>query len=135
MGTVENRTLRMRMQLRPRWRATIILAPVAAANLLLAGCTVAQSPASGVAHPAIVPPGFTAVIGDGAANVLDTAPAGATIRLHDVPVLTLGPQYNSARGLLCRTGWPIAHGEAEVYAFCRAADGWYAVSPVVIGRS
>ena len=50
--------------------------------------------------------------------------------------LVLGPKYESARGLVCRTGHvngaAVSAGSPTSYAFCRIAGKWHAMRAVVI---
>jgi len=78
----------------------------------------------------------------GLAGRLEKGDAGTVVKYHHPEgggpevELVLGPKYESARGLECRTGHvggaAAAAGSPTSYAFCRIDGKWHAMRPVVI---
>jgi hypothetical protein len=76
----------------------------------------------------------------GMAGRLEKGEAGIVIKYHAEGGpeldLVLGPKYESARGLTCRTGHvngaSVSTGLATSYAFCRIDGKWHAMRAVVI---
>ena len=74
---------------------------------------------------------------------LETAPINANVPYWGADGsqgevrLILGPSYESARGVVCRTGHaalgPNVGGPVGVPAFCHGNQGWYQIRDVVVG--
>ena len=111
------------------------------AVLLLSAC--GEHDLGGIPLPSLGMPEAAAPSGleKGLAGRLEKGDAGTVVKYHHPEgggpevELVLGPKYESARGLECRTGHvggAAAAGSPTSYAFCRIDGKWHAMRPVVI---
>jgi len=128
------------------WRRANPLIAAAVAALLLTACSddsgrdvlTSQSMAS-LADPSR----FSQRITDPVTVAALNGPTQSGFRYRDETgaewQLSLGPPYVSARGLTCRIGRPDSRGTTPgafgILAFCRGADGWYKLRPILLSNS